>query len=151
MERAGQPAGLTSNVSSSGFSYQADFAVAFAAADDELADSDWSQRLSEIQQEFCRTLDRVDSKKVSALETAMFNKLAFETHGVMAAYPRELPAAEAIRKWRVEGVKYFILKVRLRQFMAACYAPPVPDNATRTSSGRLLPKFRTAQSVTASL
>jgi hypothetical protein len=110
---------------------QTDFAAAFAAAKDELAHGDWSQRLSEIQQEFCRTPGKVDSEKVRGLETAMFNKLAFETHGVMAAYPNELAGAEAIRKWRVEGVKYFILKVRVRQIMVACYTLSLPANAAK--------------------
>jgi hypothetical protein len=34
--------------------------TAFAGADGELAQGDWSQRLSEIQQEYCRTPGRVD-------------------------------------------------------------------------------------------
>ena len=45
--------------------------AAFADGKVEIAQGDWSQRLSEIQQEYCGTPDKVDYKKVGAMEMAM--------------------------------------------------------------------------------
>lgn len=103
--------------------------TAFAGANEELAQGDWSQRLSEIQQELCRTPGNVDWKKVVTLETAMFNKLSFEGQSVMAAFRDDPSSASAIKHFRVEGMKDAFLKAKISQIRVACFAP-VPAGGT---------------------
>jgi hypothetical protein len=108
---------------------------AFASAEDDLAKGDWSQRLSDIKQEFCKTPGKVDSVKVRALENDMLTKLLLETRDkhidVMAAYthPDDASGIRAIKRMRSESVKQSILKVGVERIMQSCYVPASPSNA----------------------
>lgn len=103
--------------------------TAFAAAKDELAQGDWSQRLSEIQQEYCRTPGKVDFAKVKRLENDIGAKLTLEASvkkiDVMAmmAHPGDASGAEALRQWRIEGLRGGILNARLLRITQKCYVP----------------------------
>jgi hypothetical protein len=113
-----------------GVQLEADFAAAFATANEELTHDDWNKRLTDIQQEFCRTPGKVDSKKLSDLEDALFHKLACESHlCIMGVPPGDPSDIEAVRKWQAGAVKYLILTVRLRQ-LRLCTSP-LPVNAAK--------------------
>ncbi len=102
--------------------------AAFTAAKDDLARGDWSQRLSEIEQEYCRTPGKVDFEKVKSLQNAILEKRFFETRDkhidVMAAmaHPND-SGAQALEQLRFEGMKDAILKAREMRAMRLCYVP----------------------------
>jgi ribosomal protein RSM22 (predicted rRNA methylase) len=98
---------------------------AFAAAVGDLAQGDWSQRLSEIREEVCRTPGDVDSKKLHSLEDEMYTKLRFETRSknideVAAARPNTAAGAEALRQLRVERMKQAILDGKVELIQQSC-------------------------------
>jgi hypothetical protein len=99
---------------------------AFAVANAELAQGDWSQRLSEIQQEICRTPGKVDWKRVGDLELAMFNKLSLETQAMHIQvadamdHPNDASGARALKQLRIQGMKDALFKVKINQFRVAC-------------------------------
>jgi hypothetical protein len=109
--------------------------TAFNTAQDELAQGDWSQRLSEVQQEYCRTPGKVDFAKVKQLETDMLKKRFYETRDkhidMMAAlaHPDDVSSQKALTQMRVEGMKDTILKVREEQAMQVCYVPGTQDTS----------------------
>jgi ribosomal protein RSM22 (predicted rRNA methylase) len=98
---------------------------AFAAAVGDLAQGDWSQRLSEIREEVCSTPGDVDSKKLHLLEDEMYTKLRLETRSknideVAAAHPNTAAGAEALRQLRVERMKQAILDGRVELIQQSC-------------------------------
>jgi hypothetical protein len=102
---------------------------AFETAMDELAGDDWSQRLSDIQQEFCKTTR--DYSKIDTLETALFNKLTFEWQRKIGAFPYDPSNDRAMKFYRAEGMKDAFLKVKIRQISVDCLAPPPPAGASK--------------------
>lgn len=107
----------------------------FDAAQDELARGDWSQRLSEVQQEYCRTPGKVNFTMVKQLETDMLKKRFYEFRDkhidTMAtlAHPDDASGQKALTQMRAEGMKDTILKVREEQAMQVCYVPGTQDTS----------------------
>jgi hypothetical protein len=105
--------------------------TAFAGANGELAQGDWSQRLSEIQQEYCGTPSKVDYKKVGAMEMAMAKRLALERGDVMASFRNDPESTSAIKHFRVQAMKEIIFQAKIDQFRVDCYVPPGPAGGTK--------------------
>jgi len=105
--------------------------TAFADAKAELAQGDWSQRLTEIQQEYCGAPGKVDYKKVDAMEMAMFKRLAFERQDVMASFRNDPESTSATRHFRVQAIKEIIFQAQINQFRVDCYVPPGPAEGTK--------------------
>ena len=98
---------------------------AFAAAVSDLEQGDWSQRLSEIREELCRTPGDVDSKKLNLLEDEMYTKLRHETRSkniddAAAARPNTPAGAEALRQLRVERMKQAIIDGKVELIQQSC-------------------------------
>jgi len=105
--------------------------TAFAGANEELAQGDWSQRLSEIQQEYCGTPGKVDYKKVGAMEMAMARRLALERGDVWASFRNDPESTSAIKHFRVQALKEIIFQAKIDQFRVDCYVPPGPAGGTK--------------------
>ena len=109
--------------------------TAFATAQDELAQGDWSQSLSAVQQEYCRTPGKVNFAKVKQMQTDMLKKRFYETRDkhidTMAAmaHPDDASGQKAQTQMRAEGMKDAILKVREEQAMQVCYVPGTQDTS----------------------
>ena len=102
--------------------------AAFADGKAELAQGDWSQRLSEIQQEYCGTPGKVDYKKVGAMEMEMAKRLALERGDLAASIRNDPESASATRRLRVQAIKEIIFQATINQFRVDCYTPPSPAN-----------------------
>ncbi len=105
--------------------------TAFAGANGELAQGDWSQRLSEIQQEYCGTPGKVDYKKVGAMEMAMAKRLTLERGDLMASFRNDPESTSAIKHFRVQAMKEIIFQAKIDQFRVDCYVPPGPAGGTK--------------------
>jgi hypothetical protein len=102
-----------------------------AAAVADLAQGDWSQRLSEIREEVCRNPGDVDAKRLNALEDEMFTKLRLEARAkniddAAAAHPNDAAGVEALRQLRLEEMKQAILAGKVDMIEHSCPAPKAP-------------------------
>lgn len=100
--------------------------AAFADGKAELAQGDWNQRLSEIQQEYCGAPGTVDYKKVGAMEMAMAKRFALERGDLVASFRNDPESTTATKQLRVQAMKEIIFQASINQFRVACYTPPSP-------------------------
>jgi len=111
--------------------------TAFAGANGELAQGDWSQRLSEIQQEYCGTPGKVNYKKVGAMEMAMAKRLALERGDVMASFRNDPESTSAIKHSRVRERRIEIPSTSCSaakgegQVRALVFLSPLPELANQ--------------------
>jgi hypothetical protein len=102
-----------------------------AAAVADLAQGDWSQRLSEIREEVCRNPGDLDAKRRNALQDEMFTKLRLEARAkniddAAAAHPNDAAGVEALRQLRLEEMKQAILAGKVDMIEHSCPAPKTP-------------------------
>jgi len=103
----------------------------FAGANGDLAQGDWSQRLSEIQQEYCGNSEQGRSQEGWCHGMAMAKRLALERGNVLASFRNDPESISAIKHCRVQAMKEIIFHARIDQFRVDCYVPPGPGGGTK--------------------
>ena len=89
--------------------------TAFAGANGELAQGDWSHRLSEIQQEYCGNSEQGRSQEGWCHGMAMAKRLALERGNVLASFRNDPESISDIKHCRVQAMKEIVFQARIDQ------------------------------------